>query len=305
MKYLLLFIACLFITNAFSNKIDLLKSDKDVADFIISLDSMFTRKHAQRFIVPTDSAIVQCSPMAKTAKIHNWEKTDFNNDGATDLLVIGNWYDYKPYVVIDIGNNQFKLIELGYSSFNNCELAKIITINKRPMLVFYVKKTYLDRTSKKIADYKDSTEIDTLAYQFNSFIEYNPHITKKKIKSITFKTGTCFGTCPEFSITVLANGKAIYSGGSFDKRDGQYSALIPRVDLQPIYDIIDYIDLKKIKNNYAVTWTDSPTCSLMINFKDGSVKNIEDYGELGTFGLRAVYDHFFQIHAKQYWEKAN
>jgi len=300
-RYLLICVCCLLdVSGVLANKIDQLKTDKEVADFIVSLDSIrFHSKYSPQFTILSDEAIWARSKDAAAVKATKWEKVDLNNDGRTDLVVLGLWYSLNPFVAIDLGNDKFKLIRLSYSSFNESEPAKIIRKNDGPFLLFYVQKRFPD--PKQIFG-RDSVVIDTLIYKFDAFIEYSPILATKKISAVTFTTNTCLGTCPKFSITVNNMGEADYFGDSFAKPSGKNHTALSKPDLKQLFDVINYIDFKKVKDHYAVPWTDSPTATLSIKFADGAIKNISDYGELGTWGLQKIYTMFFQFYKDQPWQ---
>lgn len=294
----------MFSVSSYANRIDQLKTDQEVADFIVSLDSAgFHGKYSPKFYVPSTDSLWRKIPKAAEAKIRNWEKADLNGDGLTDIVVLGNWYSTMPFVAIDIGNDKFKLMRLQYSHGSE-EFAKIIRLKNQLLLLFYGSKQYINKKGKTLADYyKDTTTIDTLIYRFNSFVEYNPHPKSKKIASITFTTNTCLGICPKFVLTINRQGMAIYDGDSYAEPEGKHRLKIAMADLQPLYDALNYIDFKKIREHYAVPWTDSPTATLSITFADGSIKKISDYGERGTWGLRKIYGIFFKLYSTQAWAK--
>ncbi len=111
----------------------------------------------------------------------------------------------------------------------------------------------------------------------------------------------CFGTCPVFSIDVDVAGKATYTAGKYSTEEGIFRSRINPNDLNQIRDLINYIGIKDLKDYYRVNWSDYPTCWITVKFDDGSSKKIEDYGELGTFGLRKLYKLFFELRNNQDW----
>jgi hypothetical protein len=111
----------------------------------------------------------------------------------------------------------------------------------------------------------------------------------------------CFGTCPVFEIKTDLYGNAQYIAGKYSKKQGTFQCKINKKELTDIVELINYIAIKKLENNYTVNWTDYPTCVIRVKFTDGTVKEINDYGELGTFGLRELYKRFFKLRGNQNW----
>lgn len=278
----------MFCALARANRIDNLQTDKDVANFFNS----FLKKKATRFTVPTTDYIWKNSVPAMQAQVQNWQKADLNGDGHTDLLVNSFLGEFRPFVILYENKRHFKVIELSYSMFDRDDVAKLSEVNNQPVILFYKKMFGEDRMG---------ANADTLVYRFNGFVEYNPQPQHQQIAEINYRTGMCLGECPVFAINIKADGKATYTGGQYNEDFGDFYGQVAERDLKMFNEVIDYLDPKKLNNKYKVDWTDSPTCWLTVKFKDGTIKEIEDYGELGTFGLRRLYSIFAQFKVDQYW----
>jgi hypothetical protein len=292
----LVFLFLLGTANLYANKVDQLNTDNDVELFINSLQRTKPRQHLE---VHTNDQILVAGALASVSQAKNWQKADLNNDGFTDLLVNTFSGTYKPYVIIDNGNNTFKAIPLFYTS--DSEFAKITTIDNQQMVLFYTAKDIIKSSNEPGAIQSHLITTDTLIYKFNSFVDYNPTPVNKEIAGIYFKTDMCFGTCPVFSIDMDSHGHSIYIGGKFNEDEGTFKGTVSVKMRKPFFDLINYLNLDKIQNNYNVNWTDSPTCWLTIRFKNGTEKTIKDYGEQGTFGLRRLYGMFFHLKEDQLW----
>lgn len=305
MKKLLLIYYLLFASlNIFANKIDELKTDSDVIKFLLPLDKNFTGQYSRPMTMPSVETIVnnsKCDSLAKIWGIKNWDKVDFNHDDKTDLLAIVSWEGrYNNFIVLDNGNNSFKLIWINYSHFDECELINSVKINNSNLLVFHGINYIQSNTPRYHFDRIRRT--DTLIYKFDDFIEYNSIKNDRAIDYITFSTGGCFGTCPTFKITVYSTGYAEYIAGTYSKMPGTFKTIIKKPALDQIFGLAGYLDTKKLKENYSVSWTDDATCTLTIKFADGTEKNISDYGERGTFGLRNLYSKFFALTGTVDWK---
>ena len=185
-----------------------------------------------------------------------------------------------------------------------CEIAKTIPSDYGQLLLFRTERP--DQSTKKVSYLRsESPSIDTLIYKFDNFVELNKNPISIKIDSIIFHSGVCFGTCPDFEIKMDKNGNAIYRAGMYSKQTGLFKGEITPQAMNNLTSLLSYMHPQKLKDSYAVNWTDSPTCNLTIKFADGSVKKISDYGELGTFGLVAVYKTFFELTSSVKWDKAN
>lgn len=130
----------LSIANLYANKIDSLKTDKDVLEFLKSSFSDFRSAELDPIELRSTETLrkdLNCEGIADEWKIMNWGKADFNNDGRTDLLVHLYCYDYGVYVIMDRGDGTFKLFTLSYNIHEKCVMAKEIKLNNQPLLLFY------------------------------------------------------------------------------------------------------------------------------------------------------------------------
>lgn len=299
---LLLFVLNLFSFSSWSNRIDSLQTDSDVVAFLQWVNKDFSNEKYKKIEVRDNATLMRdlaCGGMAGKWQIKSWEKTDLNGDGRTDLLAILYWYDYGVYAVMDLGDDKFSFLTLSYNVSEKCELAKPITINGQPLLLFYQKKAVYRKPGKGV---KRADVVDTLLYRHGDFIELNNRPANYQIDSIQFITNHCFGSCPVFTIRIGKNGNAFYDARTYNPKQGSFSATIREQELEEITDLINYLEIKKLQDDYAVSWTDDQTVWLRVRFADGSVKEIKDYGMRGTFGLRLLYKKFFDLRTNQDWK---
>ncbi|WCT14001.1 DUF6438 domain-containing protein [Mucilaginibacter jinjuensis] len=305
MKYLLPAILCLLFSKVlFANTIDSLKTDKEVEIFINKAYKDSGQKSYQSMtVMPTDSLIkkLDCNGIAKKWNIKNWEKADFNKDGLTDIIVTVRWYhNFDVYAVIDKGNNAFSLFRLSKDPSEDCELAKPAFINKQPVLLFYSVK---QDPGKRAYDYINRPQMDTLVFKYGNFIERNLKLANYKVKSIRVKASGCDGTCPVFELRIYETAGASYFADDYSTQKGDFETKIAADKFAEIMGLANYLSAKKLKNKYAVNWTDAPTVEFTFEFTDGSVKEITDYGMQGTFGLSQLYNLVSQLRLSENWKK--
>ena len=284
------------------NTIDKLKTTNDVIEFIKSVNPKFAENKYRKFLIKSTDTIANdlyCGGLFKKWNSQNWEKIDINNDGKTDLLFISYWYDYMSFVIIDEGGNHFKLFRLSNSITEECEFAKPIQIRQKNELLLYHSKSVLDDNS----DYKSIPITDTLTYKFDSFIEINVHEgIHYDINSIEFISGGSSGFSPEFELSINNQGYANFKGIDFVNFKGKSSKSISLDKFHELKQMLEYIKVKDLKNNYDVPWTDDQTVILKIKFADGSIKEIRDYGLQGTFGLSSIYTKLIKIGTETDWK---
>lgn len=286
-----------------ANAIDSLKTDEQVQSFMRKLDKRFTENNFVPLRILPDSELqkrLDCNSIARQWNLKSWEKADFNQDGRTDMLVTTYWYNFDVWAVMDQGQNRFKLIPVSGNAFENCELAKPVIINRQAMLLFYAIKVKPGKTPRENTRYGQT---DTLIYKYGGFVEYTARPANYKVKSVTLQTSPCFGSCPVFSMSIDAGGEASYHNEGPGPDKGLFKGKIAPERLDEILALVDYIHLRQLKDNYRVPWTDDQTVKLTVQFKDGSTKEITDYGLQGTFGLAQLYALITALRDSQAWQR--
>ena len=290
----------------FGNKIDNLKTTKDVIEFVKMVYPEYGIIRHKDFkygifdIESIDSIYNQlkCKEILKIDEIKNWQKIDINNDGFTDLIFISHYYGYTQNLIIDKGKEGFKLIR-NIIDFDECEYIKPIKVrNKNELLIRKVNLPF---------DFDDNIEkyvkLDTLTYKYDSFVELNDkEIIDNKIKLIEIKTNFCYGTCPVFKLTINKNGLSEFDGVEYTNFKGKSVKQLDQRIVDELFDLVNYIEIKKLNDYYEVNYTDASTATLDIFFEDGSIKKIKDYGLSGTYGLSALYSKLTKLGTESQWE---
>jgi hypothetical protein len=309
-----------------ANKIDSLKTDKDVESFITSLvKQKYDCRYCKYQLAKPDSvnSYLNCdSTIVWESNI--WQKTDFNNDGLTDLFAIiyqqdtvnSRFPEYQVYVVIDQKNNKYQLNEIPNYYMFNCYSAKLIVVNNYPCILYRhyntdytidtlpgVDTTYGEPMPRLLPHYFEVGRTDTLIYKFGGFIELNA--TSKNltdIKSLYYETTPCFDSCPKFSLNILRNGTAKYiRHENLSETSRNFRAKINTTQWNEITALLNYMQIESLENNYSVSAHDMQSCKLKVYFSNGSIKEINDYGLQGTLGLVRLYDLLFALRLNQKW----
>ncbi len=98
--------------------------------------------------------------------------------------------------------------------------------------------------------------------------------------------------------TSYTTGKRTYS---LDDRD--FTATLSTAEYDSLIEIVNYINVPALKNNYAVTYTDGTTATLTITYNNGKTKTIKDYGMSGTYGLSLLYDRMTGLYDRLKWKR--
>jgi hypothetical protein len=77
------------------------------------------------------------------------------------------------------------------------------------------------------------------------------------------------------------------------------SSKLSNEEFKEIIDLLHYIDFENLEEEYNVSYSDAGTTSLKITYDNLKVKNISDYGGMGTRGLTKLYDILLQLKQNQ------
>jgi hypothetical protein len=296
-KPLIFFLFFIFIQPLYANKIDALETDEEVEEFLQKLNKDFGAFYVAPIKQLYPDTVYQ--KIADSLGVKPWQKTDFNNDGLTDLLVYGILGVQKYLIVVMDKGTKFSIRYLNRGLSSNPYLPTVKTLNQQTLLILHTSCEFCKNQSQKII------KTDTLAYQFGDFIEANFNVKDHHIAQIDFSTSTCYGTCSVFELSLKSDGSAVYNAIENNPKNGKYTATIDTANYNEIQSLINYIDFQNLENYYKVNWTDDQSSKLVITYSDGKTKTITDYGMYGTNGLALVYNKLFALRKKQDWKKAH
>ncbi|GAA0549717.1 hypothetical protein LX66_4397 [Chitinophaga japonensis] len=261
------------------------------------IDSLQTLEEVRRFITTLGGHV---------ANVDTFLKTDLDNNGLADLIVKGD-----PLTIVMNSNSAGDKLHYVYPPGFASEylLMGVDSSGGQQQLLLKTskKKKYLHYSQKRIPEnnkdtaLREAQPIDTLVYRFNGFIEYNAAPPRYKIKSVRLATTTCLGTCPEYNLVVNSDRTADYNAGYYTGKSGHFTGIIDERSFNELMQLIDYIHVQSLSENYAIEATDYPTAILKVIFEDGQEKLIQDYGMRGTHGLRALYHFIDKLRSSQEW----
>lgn len=246
-------------------------------------------------------------------------KADFDNNGYTDLLVIGDDHtcfegqnqscSYTPLVILNLSNKKYKIARIS-QKFDDYFVPKIT--NKNGQVLLEINRAQIADWKKKTVSKDPQKQI--LAFKHDAFIEYNSNDKNYiPIQKIEFSTDGCYGTCPVFDLEISKNQEAKFIAKNFNfnekmeewstKNEGTFRTKIKNKDFDILIKTLEYIDFPELKDRYSVDWTDDQTVTLRITYANRKVKIINDYGACGTYGLIRVYNLLFDLRKNQNWIK--
>jgi hypothetical protein len=288
-----------------NSKIDRLNSKSEIESLIHSFDKKyekFTLKPIAEFKDDYGNTPF-CKRIADSLKItQSFYKADFDKNGFTDLLAIGDYYDFTIFIVMNYKNDSITINRLTRRSFQECAFPKITN----DTIIKYYQMSRQNWPQPKSSKTLQSIE---LIYKYGDFIDFNPKPKIYSIEKIEYQTTMCFGSCPKFYLSIDKNKRATYKAEAYNRAtrnsqdiNGVFNTDLNETDYEEIVGLLNYIDFPNLNDNYSVSWTDDQTSTLTITYDNGQVKQIRDYGLIGTYGLDRLYQLLFELRFNQDWK---
>lgn len=284
MKNLVIILLAIISVHCKANEIDRLKTVEDVNTFLKNKSKNKKIDYFGETKWDTSGQVIN----------EKFLKIDLNDDGLTDLIVNGTYL----FVVLDMSNNDFSFhfIDSGAFLLRKYLLARIDSSGNQPMMIV---KSYDEEAKYEKKAVKPT--YDTLLIKYDGLTEYHRYSDSLGISKLSFSTTMCFGTCPVFELVILADGTAQYNAIKYNPEQGNFEGKIDSKLLAKLFGLVEYLNLRDLRDRYQVNWTDDQTCNLKVEYKNGVTKSIQDYGLVGTFGLQRLYNMLFALRASQTW----
>jgi hypothetical protein len=298
--------------------IDTLKAPRSIELFLHERDTNYKRFQLRRLTQFSNARLIEDPELIKKYALKNKLnktvfKADYDNNGYTDMLLIGEipWPRNRPtghipsnLLILNYSNNTIKIIPVSFGNDSPYLIPRQIVRDGIPLIntdafeYIYGNHEPTENFTTRILTVRDTT-----------LIEYNANPTNYNIDKIQFATSPCYGTCSIFEIHINKEREAIFIADAYNFSHKPYApeekkvfkATLNTETYNKLTDLINYLDFPKLRDNYAVGWTDSPTSKLIITYNNGNVKKIEDYGLQGTFGLIKLYKYFEELRFNQKW----
>lgn len=309
--YLFLFNICLFSCAAISaqttrhpNHIDSIQSAQEIEALLVKIKNSYF----QYFKVNTGMTFPDSlnQKISDSLHVQPWTKADFDNNGLTDILVVGSIYnEFILLCVLDEGNNKYKFMFLTNHATGEYAFPVVKSENDTSAIEY----VYFLQSADPYDDARSKTRAKaTLVYKSGGFTEENKQPAIHSIEKISYSTTGCFGSCPVFNLEILADRSSSWHAERYNKINteqvkGNFTAIIDVSKYNELTDMINYLDFENLKDNYSIPWSDNPSSTLTITYDNGKTKTIHDYGLQGTFGLSTLYKLLSNLRENQQWRQ--
>ncbi len=298
-KLVLLVGLCLFLSIAsHGNAIDSLKSRKEVDHFYYSLgpyvfspkEQLFYNEIDSQGLGPEHPYLQETEGQQISRLMHrsdNYYKIDVNKDGRTDLIIDGRYL----IIVMDMGNNKFRPYIIDEFPAHIYFKDQIFLPDRSTALLFKLRRYQGGSVPEKF-----DTEIDTVVFKYNTFLDYSDALADTGIVKIEFDDeASSFGLGKDRHFYLNVNdtlwlNKKCSLANAHDSADMEMLKMA-----RNLFAALGYVHVMALRDSYAIAASDLSTAVLHIYFRNGSEKIIRDYGEGGTIGLISIYKMIYNL----------
>lgn len=86
----------------------------------------------------------------------------------------------------------------------------------------------------------------------------------------------CFGTCPDYDISIFSDGSVLLNARQFVEMEGTFEAKLPKEELKALVNAFKESQFDDFENEYKSNKTDLPTTTITFNHEEVN-KKIIDY----------------------------
>lgn len=181
--------------------------------------------------------------------------------------------------------------------------------NRKPHGIIPSEMSLQEELGLDFVDDKGKAKMATAFADVNKYATLYAPIRRMAIKEfmpvepdrLVFHSGVCFGSCPDFCLSVDANGQMEMWGGRFSDKAGYFSGLVPDSLMEEVQGLFDRPAWMNAKDRYAVGYTDASTLSTLYIHEGRIVKNIQDYGGAGPELMKMAYRLFRKLYKANVW----
>ncbi len=128
-----------------------------------------------------------------------------------------------------------------------------------------------------------------------------PSAAELKDVRISLSRSVCFGTCPNYTLTITADGRVTFDGQHYTRVTGAASTTIDQAQIIELITEIKKADFFTLADKYAAPVTDAPSYTLTLSMA-GRSKTVDDY-VAGPHRLTLLMNRIDQIVNSAQWIK--
>lgn len=274
------------------NRIDGINTAQAVTALIQAADSA---GHFARVTISDTLSIRNraCKCQARKKGVRPWVKADFDNNGYTDLLAIGDANRQEVLLVMAFGSGRYEVQKLNYGS-KYCFLPTLAGKSNQPVLnvISY---------QRKFGGLLGRSRRYRLVYKYGGLVEDNVRPDSRQVESVSLSYFMSYHSTEKVDMTITDSGLAVCQ----KETDGVVTnrvALLPQSELQALTELVKYVAVAGKRSVYTRSGNHHPHYYLTVAY-EGGYKQIDDDGGEGSMGLELLYSRILGLQNSLHWQE--
>jgi hypothetical protein len=245
--------------------------------------------------------------LTKSYHLQSFEKADLDGNGLTDLIFNGSRFSYSQsdsfaqplsLAILSLGKDSFEVRDLSLDIFQDIA-AHLIQLDGKP----YIQTIRVTR-HRIDTNYCAEYNIDTLAWEFNAFIE-RKSMDRRKIAQIDYNCWNGLAFWVNATLRIINDSVRLKKERFEGYLSGVYLSRLNSNTAQRLYGLLNAIDFVSLKDSFRIGAFDATTGTLKITYDNDQTKTITDYGICGTYGLAELHQLLYGLIKTQPWVNAD
>jgi hypothetical protein len=98
------------------------------------------------------------------------------------------------------------------------------------------------------------------------------------IASVSLERTECYGTCPEYTVTVKRDGTVTWSGTDFVQAKGARTGKANAAATRALFELIAKSCFRSMGDSYVLAVSDQPSANVSVTFASDETKTVHHYG---------------------------
>ncbi|WP_460578227.1 hypothetical protein [Hymenobacter coalescens] len=233
-----------------------------------------------------------CKCQARKRGVQPWTKADFDGNGYTDLLAIGDDNRQEVMLMMAFGGERYTVKRANYGS-KYCFLPTLIRKGGQPLLAV---KAY----RRKFGGQLGQSRQYRLVYKYGGLVEYNTRPGVRRVESIALSYFMSYHQKVKLDMTLTDAGFVVCR----EETDGVVKnrvAMLTKEEFEALAALVNYAAVARRRSVYTRSGNHHPHYYLTVAY-EGGYKQIDDGGGEGSMGLELLYENILGLRNSLRWQ---
>ncbi|WP_400191507.1 hypothetical protein [Hymenobacter sp. B81] len=274
------------------NRIDGISTAQAVEELIHGADTagQFSR------VTVSDTLSIRnraCKCQARKRSVQPWVKADFDGNGHTDLLAIGDDNRQEVLLVMAFGSDKYHVRRVNSGS-KYCFLPVVANEGGTRLIEA---KSYARRFGGALGPSRHYR----LVYKHGGLLEHNARPAVHRVESVALTYFMSYHSTTKVDLTITRSGFVVCR----EETDGVVKnrvAMLAKEEFEALNGLVNYAGVARQRSSYTRSGNHHANYYLTVAY-EGSFKQIDDDGGEGSMGLELLYEKILALRESLHWQE--